>query len=596
MPGIFGYYDPERLLGYDALNRMRHVLDPAENEVGDILATSWGGIGIVNYPGFPGIVASSVDHRFAVFGCLESLAGKCEPHSIIAGKCFGSAGAPENLLDLRGGYVATSIDEMGRVIRLVSDRFGSYPMYVAQYRSAWIFASQVKVVLAVLPEKPKLDPVSVATMLSYGEMVGKRTLIDGIHALPAATSMCFSSSGLEAHKYWQYTYEENKNSNWDDSIDQVSHLLKKSVERSLLACRSPAVPLSGGIDSRILLDMACNGQMNPAAYTWGLAGCRDIQYAQEITRRLNCHHEVFKFQEDYLVTHGKRGVWLTEGHTPAINFHVLPFVDMMASRGHDTILDGIGGDGLLGGIYISASDAGNPDMGKAAEALWRWRWDGFVQGWRPAELHQINGVASDAFKGSYLSYPGATSLDKAMAFLVDNRLRRTTMCGSELLRSRLPVRQPFVDADLVDAVRTLPHEWRKRHRFYLSLLKSHAPKSASAPWQKTMLSASSPYWLQLLSMAWQKGYGISEKKFGLPNLFRHKSTSDFPGWFRGLLRPYVEQTLLSSRALDRNIIPPDAMRSAVSLHMNNERDNSSLIGAMMSIELFCQLFIDGDGY
>lgn len=183
-------------------------------------------------------------------------------------------------------------------------------------------------------------------------------------------------------------------------------------------------------------------------------------------------------------------------------------------------------------------------------------------------------------------------MDKTMAFLTDNRVRRITTCGTELFRSQMLVKQPFMDADVIEAMRTVPHVWRKRHHFYLSVLKQFAPRSAGAQYQRTMLPASAPYSLNLLSMAFQRGYGLLEKRAGFPHLFKGKSPSDFEQWFRGTLKGYVEDVLLSERALSRGIVNPDVVRQAVSLHMAGTRDHASLIGAMISIEVFCRLFLD----
>lgn len=183
-------------------------------------------------------------------------------------------------------------------------------------------------------------------------------------------------------------------------------------------------------------------------------------------------------------------------------------------------------------------------------------------------------------------------MDKAMAFLIDNRVRRTTNCGTELFRSSLFVRQPFMDTDFIDVIRTIPHQWRKRHRFYLATIKKYAPLSTRAPYQRTMLPASSPYWLSWLALATQRGTVEMAKRLGLSDPYPGKSPSDFPSWFRGALRSWVETILLDDRTLDRGVIPADAVRDAVGLHMKRERDLSSLIGAMLSVELFCRVFLD----
>lgn len=592
MPTLFGYYDPDHLLSGDSLALMLEATLGQKKHIHDCATNSWSGLGIVNYPNKLDGIGGDDNHKYAVLGDLEALGADIQEHAKIAEQCFGRSLDTEKLVALRGGFAAAMLDERDRSVTLVTDRFGSYPLYIANYQSAWIFASQIKIILAVLPGVRKLDQVSVATMLSIGEVVGNRTLVEGIETLPAATSIKFSSSGVERSKYWQYVYEENGGARWDDCVDRVGNVLRQAVHRSLQHDESIAVPLSGGLDSRFILDLASQERSDLSAYTWGTPGCRDITYAKDTARRLGCNHEVYYFQPDYLCQLGERGVWLTEGHTPSTNFHVLPYVDELAARGHELILDGFAGDGVLGGNFVSSAWFDNSDFGVAAEALWQWRRKGFDGAWEQSDLLKAHSLAGDEFKRLYQTYPGNSSMDKAMAFLIDNRVRRITTCGTELFRSRMMVKQPFMDADVTEAIRTLPHEWRKRHRFYLAVLKNFAPRSAKAPYQRTMLPASAPYWMNLFSMGFQRGCGVLEKRVGFPSLFKGKSPSDFPEWFRHELRFYVEEILLSERTLSRGAIPADIIKHVLGVHLRGEKDFSSLIGSMISIELFARLFID----
>jgi hypothetical protein len=153
------------------------------------------------------------------------------------------------------------------------------------------------------------------------------------------------------------------------------------------------------------------------------------------------------------------------------------------------------------------------------------------------------------------------------------------------------VRQPFMDVDFMQLICRLPHGWRKRHLFYLAVLKRFAPLSARAPYQRTMLPAAAPYWLSLGSLAFQRGLSAGPSWLGRAVL-RGKLPSDFPSWFRGSLRGFVESLLLDERTLDRGVVPPDLVRLALSQHMDGGRDLSSFIGALISLEVFARLFFD----
>jgi hypothetical protein len=60
---------------------------------------------------------------------------------------------------------------------------------------------------------------------------------------------------------------------------------------------------------------------------------------------------------------------------------------------------------------------------------------------------------------------------------------------------------------------------------------------------------------------------------------------------RGVLRPWVEDTLLSERALGREYFNPDYVRDLVAEHMAGA-DYARKLGVLLSIELWHRLFLD----
>jgi asparagine synthase (glutamine-hydrolysing) len=593
VPGIFGYFDPEHLLANDSLEKMASAFAAYGGDfdialdVGEI-----GGFGIVNYRGSPLITVGSAGRRYAVLGQLDTVEGIAKTsHDEVALLCFGGEQLAD-LSQLRGSFLTVVHYPSTQTLKIASDHFGSLPMYLYRYRSALIFASQIKAILAVLPERPQINMESVATMLSIGEVIGNRTLVSCIETLPAASCLTIKPAGESVERYWEYRYEEDVSISWDKAVNSTGSALAKAVARCTVGKASPAVPLSGGLDSRFVLDLACRGGAKPCAYTWGISGCRDLSYAQDVAARLGVPHDRFFFESDYLARTSDLGVWLTEGHIPATNFHVLPYVGELASRGHDVLLDGFAGDGVMGGNFISDAWLNGNDVTNSAEAIWQWRRTGFDGNWPHSCIESFHAIGGSIFRQTYLEYAGTSSMDKAMAFLIDNRVRRITTCGTELFRSRIPVRQPFMDIDVIDTLRVVPHAWRKRHRFYFEVMRRHAHVSARAPYQRTMLPVTMPYWITWFSLAGQRGVAEVFSRLGLGDPFPGKSPSDFAGWMRGALRNYVEGILLDERTLDRGVVPADLIRQAVDVHMMQGRNLSSLIGAMLTIELFCRLFLD----
>jgi len=579
MPALFGFFDPDAQLPADALRQMADVLrQPGEiAPLLELRGQHWQSAKIA----YPGEAAFGQD--FLVNGVAAFIHPAQDFKTFFAAVKQGRGGD----VALRGSFCAVIV-EAEDTLSLVSDRYGTQPLYIYQAGSLLLFATQVKAIAALLGTARKINLDAVNAMLSFGEVLGNETLLAGVETLPAGSVLRIGPNGVQKSRYWQYTYEENTKLDWSQAVEQSGRLLKAAIDESAAFSCRPAVPLSGGLDSRFALDLLVQQKRDVKTYTWGVEDCRDLEFGGQIACALGVSHESYHFDPAYLSTLAERGVWLTEGHTPATNFHVLPYVDMLVQRQHDLILDGFAGDAVLGGNFITGPWQYGSDYKNSADALWFWRSQGFDGAWSATHASAAHELTKSRFMSLYQETAGKTAMDKAMAFLLDNRVRRITTCGTEIFRSSIPVYQPFMDAAFMDFIRTLPHGWRKRHRFYLDVLKTFGPRSSSAPYQRTLLPASAPYWQNWLSLATQRGLGM----VGLGALLKGKSPSDFPAWFRGPLAMFVDNLLCSERTLDRGVMPADLVRSAVSEHRQGTHNLAGTLGAMISVELFCRLFID----
>lgn len=598
MSGLFGYLDPRNDLPSETAERMARVMGCPADRSTSILRGPSVTIGCVSkgiYHGEGEPLAGVDPNRTCLFmGRILGVNGQQEGIDPVAAArtAFLDDASPGCLSSTNGPFAAAVSDETDGHLELITDRYGMYPIYVAKYRSAVLFSTQIKGLLAAGVLPLELNPLAITLMLTIGELVGEHTPFRAIRLLPAGSKVVFSTGTESVTRYWQYQFDA-QDMDFEDTARQLGRQLRIAVKQICSDSVSVGVPLSGGLDSRVLLAATPDPTKVPS-FTWGIAGCRDMRYAAEAAQILGSPHQTFEYEGDHLERSAAPGVWITEGQLPAIDFHVFPFVDRMAAR-CDIILNGYAGDAVLGGNFIKRAWWHAPDRTQAAAALWRWR-DTMVQepyrtGLLGDMLEECDwSTARAAFIDAYHEAPGHSTMDATMAFLLDNRVRRYTSCGTSLLRWRVESDHPFFDNDFFDCASRVPYAWRSRHRFYLQVMRTCFADIAKVRWQRTGLPAACPQWLVYSSLAAHRLGRIKPLK----PLFRSRQATNFPDWLRGPLRTYVTNLLCDHRTLDRGLFGADALRRVVQDHMEGRVDNTSLIGSLMTLELFARLFVDAD--
>jgi asparagine synthase (glutamine-hydrolysing) len=87
---------------------------------------------------------------------------------------------------------------------------------------------------------------------------------------------------------------------------------------------------------------------------------------------------------------------------------------------------------------------------------------------------------------------------------------------------------------------------------------------------------------------------VLKKLLPAENLHRRKMGFGVPigHWFRGKLQPFLRETLLSEKALNRGFFRPQAVSQLVELHTHAERDYSHQLWTLLMLELWFERFID----
>lgn len=201
---------------------------------------------------------------------LESLGVRFRTHSDteVLLHAYASWGR-EALSELRGMFAFAVWDARERRLFLARDRLGLKPMYFAEATGSFLFASEMKGLLAHHAIAPQLDPRSLDDFLTYLYVPAPATIFRGIHELPPGHCLEWHKGRFRVERYWDVTFAPHSRP-LHHHQEETRALLTESIHSHLASDVPLGVFLSGGLDSSIVTAIAARAQNSPVqAFTLG---------------------------------------------------------------------------------------------------------------------------------------------------------------------------------------------------------------------------------------------------------------------------------------------------------------------------------------
>ncbi|HEV8601970.1 MAG TPA: asparagine synthase (glutamine-hydrolyzing) [Gaiellaceae bacterium] len=155
---------------------------------------------------------------------------------------------------LHGMFHYAIWDSRTRELHLARDRLGKKPLYYAEPYGGFLFASEIKALLAHPSLTAELDENAFFHYLTFVCAPAPMTMFKGIRKLAPAERMTVRADGSTTFDtYWSPLSEEDArevaSQSEDELADRLLALLRESIRRRMMSDVPFGVFLSGGIDS-----------------------------------------------------------------------------------------------------------------------------------------------------------------------------------------------------------------------------------------------------------------------------------------------------------------------------------------------------------
>jgi len=510
---------------------------------------------------------------------------------------------------LRGMFAFAIWDERRQELFLARDRVGKKPLLYAKTPSAFVFGSEFSALLLHPAVGREVDRGALDDYLSFMYVPAPLTAYRDIRKLEPGHSLTLRRDGeLKIERYWEPDFSKKLKITEEEAGERALELLREAVRIRLMSEVPLGAFLSGGIDSSAVVALMAEESSTPVkTFSIGFEeqDFSELHHARRVAERVGADHHEFIVRPDAL-----------EVLPTLVEHYGEPYADSSAiptyyvareTRKHVTVaLNGDGGDECFAGYERYAAmqlseryrklpgvlreqvirraaemlpiSETRPSKARRARRFLRaaslppveryMNWVSIIQRDTKDELYtdefraEVGGKDAGAWLRPWFARAnGAGVVDAAlladtMTYLPNDLLVKVDIATMAV---SLEARSPFLDHHVIEFAASLPENLKLRGLTTKYLLK------------KTLA--------RLLP---SENLTRTKMGFGVP----------IGHWFRGPMRGFLSENLLSDRASRRGLFRPEAVRRMVELHTRGERDYTHHLWTLLMLELWFQRFID----
>jgi asparagine synthase (glutamine-hydrolysing) len=513
---------------------------------------------------------------------------------------------------LRGMFAFVIWDRRNRKLFAARDRLGIKPFYYRWDGRAFLFASEIKAILAYPGIEAEFNRGALAEYLAFGYITGPGTMFAGIRKLMPGHTLELSESGEpRIERYWDLSVEVDRDPRpRQHYVKTYRDMLEAAVSSHLMSDLPLGVFLSGGLDSSAVAALTSKirgDRIQTFSVGYGEEQFSELGFAREVAAHIGSdHHEVRLSREEFFQSLPQL-IWHEDEPIVWPSSVSLYFVARLARERVTVVLTGEGSDETLAGYTRYAWTLVNARMDRAYRAIapdtlrrmirqaihsspmsaamhrklehtflvrdgnsWpSFYYDNFFSAFSALEQRELLtpdalAAAGDAYAGSMNAWQSSHGdlLHRLLyadinSYLIELLMKQDQMSMAASIESRVP----FLDHKLVEFTAAIPAKYS---------IEGMAGKFILKQAVEELLPRSIVY----------------RKKMGFPTPWEY--------WLAGPQLDDLERMLLEPRSTERGIFRPEAVKRLFTEHRNKSRDHGNRIWRLLNLETWMRLMIDGE--
>ncbi len=482
---------------------------------------------------------------------------------------------------------------------LARDRFGKKPLYFLERPNTFLFASEVKAILAFPGIQLGVNAPAVWDYFAYRYVPAPATLFEDVRKVMPGSWALWKSGELIQRKYYsapdhsKYSPSKCKTS---DEVGSFLSLLDSAVEKRMVSDVPFGAFLSGGLDSSAVVGlMSRHSNLPVKTFSIGFseAAYSELAYAKVVAEQFKTDHHELTVSADHIMEHLPKLVRFRDAPVAEPSDIPIYLLACEAAKTVKMVLTGEGADEFLGGYPKHVYERYVRAYQYLPAALRRGVIEPLAQslpyGFRRVKTAMVNfaiedpverlprwfGAMSDAEREALVAMqaplslvtrsstlperfehePGNSALRNILHFdqlswLPDNLLERG---DSMTMAASLEGRMPFMDHELAAFVSDLPDHWRVRRGQTKYILREAMKRL------------------------------LPEKTLNRPKVGLRVPVNE---WFRFSMRDYLHDHLLGNDSKTRAYFHRNVLEKRLSEHVSGRQNHEKLLWCLLNLELW----------
>ncbi|RRJ84440.1 asparagine synthase-related protein [Aestuariirhabdus litorea] len=438
------------------------------------------------------------------FGCIalswsrwraEPFARRDRLTLVLIGDCYGEqALTADQLLEryliqgsgalegLNGRYMVWVLDEQHQRLELIGDPLGLRKLYVTDLKDCRLFCSHLSALRHVRAFHPRLDPYGAAQLLITSHLCDEHSLLEGVRLIAPAAHLSWGPEGYTQRCYWAPSIDPTRG-DLEGGAEALQPLLEHALQRQVGESDELTLPLSGGLDSRLLAGLL-PAALRPMthSFSYGHAHSYDRRIGRRVAKTLGIRHQRLDLPARLYQRYQAQALTLADGE---ISIEAFPLFRLLeAGVEGSTLVSGYAGD------WISSKKRLHPQEGRDRSLQYLWQKLYVRKGFSARDLEAV--VVHPQVREGYErlqqtmleafdSACADTFADKAQLLEFWHRQRRYVSYQLNVLETRFRVCAPLCDYELVRNWLNMPAHWKEQQRAYRSLIERISPTLAALP-------------------------------------------------------------------------------------------------------------------